>query len=208
MLQFLMPTPAGARSAAARRSARTTVPCSSIHFLEEAPAEHLALLSAAATRLQSVLGENLYGSGDVELAEVLLDRLRDSGSRLAVAESCSGGLVGAKLTSVPGSSDVFAGGLIAYSDDVKVHDLGVPEPLLQDHGAVSVPVAEAMADGVRRRFRTEAAIAVTGVAGPTGGSAQCGACARTSSSRSRSARDPCPGSGRAARRRVRSADRS
>ncbi len=129
------------------------------------------LLDTAATRLRSVLRENLYGSGDVELAEVLLDGLRVSGSRLAVAESCTGGLVGAKLTSVPGASDVFVGGLIAYSDDAKVRDLGVPELLLEGHGAVSVPVAEAMAEGVRRRFRTEAAVAITGVAGPTGGTA-------------------------------------
>jgi len=131
--------------------------------------EAAANLHDGSLMLQTALGENLYGSGDVELAEVLIDLLRNSGSRVSVAESCTGGLIGAKLTSIPGSSDVFAGGVIAYEDESKVRDLEVPDHLLREHGAVSIPVAEAMAEGVRTRFRTEAGMAVTGIAGPAGG---------------------------------------
>ncbi len=88
---------------------------------------------------------------------------------MAAAESCTGGLVSARLTSVPGSSDVFAGGVVAYSDAVKMRTLGVAEDLLAAHGAVSTEVAEAMAEGARRQLEADLAVAVTGVAGPGGG---------------------------------------
>lgn len=126
-------------------------------------------LDRAAKALQAVLGQNLYGEGDVELAQVVLEHLRDVGCRLAVAESCTGGLIGAKLTEIPGASEVFAGGIICYGYESKVRDLGVPEFLLAGHGAVSTAVTEAMAGGVCERFGTEAGVAVSGIAGPTGG---------------------------------------
>lgn len=109
-------------------------------------------------------------SGD--LAEAVLTALRSRGTTVAVAESCTGGLVGARLTDHAGSSDVVLGGVIAYADEVKIRDLGVPASLLERHGAVSEPVVRAMAEGVATHFRAGAAIALTGVAGPGGGSAE------------------------------------
>ncbi|UCG37875.1 MAG: CinA family protein [bacterium] len=91
---------------------------------------------------------------------------------LAVAESCTGGLLGARLTTVPGSSDCFAGGVIAYSDRIKVSMLDVPPGLLRVHGAVSDPVAAAMAEGIVRRAGAQCGISITGVAGPSGGTAE------------------------------------
>jgi len=126
-------------------------------------------LGSAVALLRPALGSDFYGEGDVDLAAVVLDRMRDAGFALAVAESCTGGGLGARLTAVPGSSEVFAGGVISYSNRSKIRDLGVSERLIEEHGAVSVPVAEAMAHGVRDRFATDAAVAVTGVAGPGGG---------------------------------------
>ncbi len=127
-------------------------------------------LRQAADLLGARAGEHAYGEGDVDLAAVVLDILRALGWRLAVAESCTGGLVGGRLTDIPGSSEVFAGGVIAYDNAVKVQALDVPSSLLAQHGAVSGPVAQAMAEGARARFGVEAAVAVTGIAGPGGGS--------------------------------------
>lgn len=133
------------------------------------PDEAERRLHAAAGLLQSRGAENVYGVGETDLAALVLDEARSQGLRLAVAESCTGGLVGARLTEVPGSSDVFVGGVIAYDNAPKVHLLGVPEALLVEQGAVSEPVARAMAEGVARRFGVAAAVSVTGVAGPGGG---------------------------------------
>jgi nicotinamide-nucleotide amidase len=91
------------------------------------------------------------------------------GLRLATAESCTGGLVAARLTSVPGSSASFVGGIVAYADEVKRNQLSVPEALLVEHGAVSAEVAGAMAEGARAALGADVAVAVTGVAGPGGG---------------------------------------
>jgi nicotinamide-nucleotide amidase len=126
-------------------------------------------LDSAVDLLRPALGSDFYGEGDVDLAGVVLERLRDARMCLAVAESCTGGGVGARLTAVPGSSDVFAGGVISYSDSSKIRDLGVSKQLISEHGAVSLPVAEAMVHGVRDRFATDAAVATTGIAGPGGG---------------------------------------
>lgn len=98
----------------------------------------------------------------------LLDRLAHDGFTLAVAESCTGGLLGARITSVPGASRVFRGGIIAYHDDVKARLLDV-EPEKFEHGAVSATVAEDMAHGLRDRMGTDINVAVTGIAGPGGG---------------------------------------
>ena len=114
-------------------------------------------------------GDDLFGRDQDTLATVVLGLLRVRGWRVATAESCTGGLVGSLLTSVPGSSDAFVGGVIAYSNDLKRNLLGVSDELLAVHGAVSAEVAAAMADGACS-LGVECAIAVTGIAGPGGGS--------------------------------------
>ncbi|MGH7531976.1 MAG: competence/damage-inducible protein A [Gemmatimonadales bacterium] len=126
-------------------------------------------LAAAVDLLKARAGAHAFGEGDADLADVLLGALRAAGVKLAVAESCTGGLLGARITSIPGSSLVFQGGIVAYDDQVKIRDLGVPGELIERHGAVSEEVARAMARGVRQRFGTEAAISITGIAGPDGG---------------------------------------
>ena len=99
----------------------------------------------------------------------MLDRCRDRGWTLATAESCTGGLVAAGLTAIPGSSDVVVGGIVSYANEVKIGELGVPAELIEEHGAVSAEVAEAMARGARERLGVDVAVSVTGVAGPGGG---------------------------------------
>ena len=126
-------------------------------------------LAAGAELIRQRAGEYVYGEDDVDLAAVVIDRMRALGLRLSVAESCTGGLVGGRVTDIPGSSDVFVGGIIAYDNQVKIDALGVPPALLAAHGAVSEPVVRAMAEGVAARFAADASVAVTGVAGPGGG---------------------------------------
>ncbi len=99
----------------------------------------------------------------------MLDLCRAHGLTIGTAESCTGGLVAGRLTSVPGSSDVVAGGIVAYSNELKERQLGVSSALLAARGAVSAEVAEAMAKGARERLGVDVAVAVTGVAGPGGG---------------------------------------
>ena len=103
------------------------------------------------------------------MQEIVLDLCRGRGLSLATAESCTGGMVAARLTDVPGSSDVFVGGIVAYSDDVKARELDVPAETLAQHGAVSAETAAAMAEGARRRLGADVGVAVTGIAGPGGG---------------------------------------
>jgi len=134
-----------------------------------APEEADALLERGAARLRAVLGSRCYGEEDDDLAALVLERLRRDGERLAVAESCTGGLLGGRLTAIPGASDVFVGGVIAYDDAVKRALLDVPGELLERHGAVSEETVSAMAQGAQRRFGTACALAVTGIAGPSGG---------------------------------------
>ena len=126
-------------------------------------------LAAAAERIRSLAPDVLYGEGEDDLAALVLDAARQRGVRLAVAESCTGGMIGARLTAVPGSSDVFDGGAITYADSAKSDLLGVDLALIAEHGAVSEPVVKAMAVGAGRRFGA-VAVAVTGIAGPAGGS--------------------------------------
>jgi nicotinamide-nucleotide amidase len=135
------------------------------------PDEADTRLATAAARVRSVMGHAIYGEGEEDLAAVVLDACRGRHLMLGVAESCTGGLLGARLTAVPGSSDVVRGGVIAYDDAVKRALLGVPEELLLAHGAVSEPVVRAMATGARTRLDVGAALAITGIAGPGGGTA-------------------------------------
>ena len=128
-----------------------------------------AVLGQAAARLRDRIGVSIYGEGDTDLAAVVLDLCRQAGLKLAVGESCTGGLVGARLTAIPGSSEVVVGGVIAYADDVKVSLLGVEPADLAAHGAVSEPVVRQMAAGARSATNTQVGLAVTGIAGPTGG---------------------------------------
>ena len=127
-------------------------------------------LRSAADLLHERAGESVYAEGDTDLAALVLDQARARQIRVAVAESCTGGLLGGRLTDIPGSSDVFVGGVIAYADAVKSELLDVPPGLIAEHGAVSEPVARAMALGAARRFGVEAALSITGIAGPGGGS--------------------------------------
>jgi nicotinamide-nucleotide amidase len=112
----------------------------------------------------------LFARDERSIEEHVLDLCRERGLTLATAESCTGGLVAARLTSVPGSSDVFLGGVVAYANEVKAAQLGVPEQVLAVHGAVSAETAEAMAAGARSSLGADVAVAVTGIAGPEGGS--------------------------------------
>jgi nicotinamide-nucleotide amidase len=114
-------------------------------------------------------GRHLFVEDKRPVEALVLDACREAGLTLATAESCTGGLVAARLTSVPGSSDVFLGGVIAYSDELKARELDVPTDVLERHGAVSAEAAAAMAAGGRARLGAAVAVAVTGIAGPGGG---------------------------------------
>ncbi|WP_290812631.1 CinA family protein [Ferrovibrio sp.] len=105
----------------------------------------------------------------LRLAETLLQRCRDAKVMLATAESCTGGLIAATLTEIAGSSDVVERGYVTYSNDAKIYALGVPAEIVAGHGAVSEPVARAMAEGALRKSNADIAIACTGIAGPGGG---------------------------------------
>lgn len=129
-------------------------------------------LGVAARKLSSRLEPYAYGEGTTDLAEVVLRLLRSARRRVAIAESCTGGMLGERFTAVAGSSDVFAGGVIAYDDEVKIELLGVDREMLQRHGAVSEQVVTAMAAAARRRFGVDVGIGITGIAGPSGGSAE------------------------------------
>lgn len=134
------------------------------------PAEADRRLRSAGDILRARAGDSVYAEGESDLAALVLEEARAEGLRLAVAESCTGGLLGARLTEIPGSSEVFVGGVIAYDDEVKVQLLGVSGALLAEDGAVSEPTARAMAQGAAQRFGVAAALSVTGIAGPGGGS--------------------------------------
>ena len=128
-------------------------------------------LATVTRQLRERASEHYYGEDGADLAAVVLDQLRARRARLVVAESCTGGLVSGRITAVPGASDVFIGAVVAYDNVVKSGMLDVLPELLETHGAVSEPVVRAMAEGVQRQFAVDAAIAVTGIAGPTGGTA-------------------------------------
>jgi nicotinamide-nucleotide amidase len=136
--------------------------------VEEAEAK----LAHVCDAIRERLGPLVYGEGDETLPAVVGRLLREHGRTIAVAESCTGGLVAERITEVPGASSYFAGGVVAYANAAKTALLGVPEATLAEHGAVSEAVARAMAEGARTRFAADFGVATTGISGPGGGSAE------------------------------------
>lgn len=123
-----------------------------------------------AADLREALGASVFVEDDRPVEEIVLDLARGRGLSLGTAESCTGGLVAARLTSVPGASDVFRGAIVAYENEVKLERLGVPGSVLEAHGAVSAETAAAMARGARQAVGADVVVADTGIAGPGGGS--------------------------------------
>ena len=134
-----------------------------IHVDLYGPADGLADI------LREQLAKHLFSEEERGVEEIVLELCRARGWTLATAESCTGGLVAARLTSVPGASDAFVGSVVAYANEVKERELGVDAETLQHYGAVSAETAAAMAAGARERLRADVAVAVTGIAGPGGG---------------------------------------
>jgi nicotinamide-nucleotide amidase len=141
-----------------RLTSRTLAPDAAVRALDEAE-----------RTLRSVAGPVVYGRESDDLAELVIDLCRERGFSIAVGESCTGGLLGARLTANPGSSDVFHGGVIAYDNSVKTKLLGVRDVTLREHGAVSEEVAREMAEGCAKALGTTIGIGITGIAGPGGG---------------------------------------
>jgi nicotinamide-nucleotide amidase len=120
-------------------------------------------------KLKEIIPELIYGYDDDRMEEIIGVMLREKGETLATAESCTGGYIAHKITEIPGSSDYFLGSVVAYSNEIKRDVLGVSEKDLEDYGAVSEPVIRQMAEGVRRKFGADYALATSGIAGPGGG---------------------------------------
>jgi nicotinamide-nucleotide amidase len=137
-----------------------------------ARADAEAALDSAVEQVRGVMGLHVYSTDGRALEEVLGGMLADRTLTIAVAESCTGGLIASRLTDVPGSSRYVERGVVSYSNAAKTELLGVPGEMLEAHGAVSEPVAMAMAEGIRTRSRTDIGIGVTGIAGPDGGNAE------------------------------------
>ena len=142
-----------------------------LHLTADAPSadEGETALELAVGELVAVLGPSVYSTDGRGLEAVLGDLLVAKGMTIAVAESCSGGLLASRMTDVPGSSAYFERGVVCYSNRAKIEWIGVPEALITAHGAVSEPVAEAMAAGVRDLAASSVGIGITGIAGPGGG---------------------------------------
>ena len=124
------------------------------------------LMEPMLAQVRAILGDHIYGEDAGSLEEVVVKLLREKHMTLAAAESCTGGLIAKRLTDIPGASAAFCGGVVSYTNEVKHAVLGVPQELLDEYGAVSGPVAKAMAEGARRITGTHLALSVTGVAGP------------------------------------------
>jgi nicotinamide-nucleotide amidase len=145
-----------------------------LHLKTQAPtvAGAEARLDELVEKLEAELGDNVFSDNGDSLEQIVSYFLQMRSATLAVAESCTGGLVAERLTSVSGSSRYFVGGVVAYSNDLKMQFADVPQDLLDVYGAVSEQVARALAEGVRKRCGTSLGLGVTGVAGPTGGTAE------------------------------------
>ncbi len=126
------------------------------------------VLRTAASAIRAKVGGFIYGENNDDLADIVLRMCVAAGLTISVAESCTGGMLGMRLSSVPGASAVLQGGTIAYDNSVKIRELGVSESDLRANGAVSESVAKAMARGVRTRFKTDIGVGITGIAGPGG----------------------------------------
>ncbi|MHB1071099.1 MAG: CinA family nicotinamide mononucleotide deamidase-related protein, partial [Gemmatimonadaceae bacterium] len=131
-----------------------------------------ARLARVAAILRAAAGDHVYGKATEDLAGAVLAVLRATGKRIAVAESCTGGMLGARLTAIPGASDVMLGGIIAYHNEVKIGAVGVRRETLESHGAVSQETAREMATGVRRALGASVGVGITGIAGPDGGTTE------------------------------------
>ena len=129
-------------------------------------------MDEAERRIRAALGDHIFGMGDDRLEEVVINTLIAKRKTIAVAESCTGGLIANRITNVSGSSEIFINGLVTYSNESKVRLLGVREEMLKTHGAVSEEVCREMAEGVRTRSGTDFALSTTGIAGPTGGTTE------------------------------------
>jgi nicotinamide-nucleotide amidase len=128
------------------------------------------LFNSSCNAVNTVLGDSIYGCDRDSMERVVGRLLTENNLKLAVAESCTGGLICRRITNTPGSSAYLLGGVVSYADSLKTIFLGVSPDLLQSHGAVSREVAESMAVGVREKSRADIGLAVTGIAGPDGGS--------------------------------------
>lgn len=135
----------------------------------DSPAEADRLIEGLEQQVRDRLADACYGVDDDTLEAAAGRLLKEQGLTLATAESCTGGLVGDRLTNVPGSSAYYQGGVVSYSNQAKIDLLGVPAATIEQHGAVSAETAAAMAQGARERLHADVAVAITGIAGPTGG---------------------------------------
>jgi len=126
-------------------------------------------LNQVAEACRLALGDHFVGYGDITLSQVIFQKLRERQKTLAVAESCTGGLLGNAFTDIPGASKVFQGGVICYANEVKISQVSVPEEIIDQHGAVSGECAIAMASGVAENFISDYGLSITGFAGPEGG---------------------------------------
>ena len=126
---------------------------------------------ALVEKIKPLAGEFIYGTGDDTLETVVANRLREKKLSLSAAESCTGGYLSHLVTSVPGSSEYFKGSVVAYSNDVKINELGIQPDTLREHGAVSEATIREMANRVREKFATDIGVATSGIAGPAGGTA-------------------------------------
>ena len=145
-----------------------------LHLSAQASSQEVVdrALESAVQRVLDIIGADVYSTDGRKLEQVVGDLLAAHGLRIAAAESCTGGLITSRLTDVPGSSRYVDQSVITYSNEAKTELLGVPTELLNAHGAVSEPVGLAMADGIRVRARADIGVGVTGIAGPTGGTAE------------------------------------
>ena len=139
---------------------------------ETDPQRARSILAQASAELQRALGSDAFSADGRSMEEIVGEQLRSRGYTFAAAESCTGGLLTSRLTDVPGSSSYVHAAVVAYDNRAKVKLLGVPTALIDEHGAVSEPVAIAMAEGVRGRTGADVAVSITGIAGPGGGSEQ------------------------------------
>lgn len=143
-----------------------------IHLRASAASDEEAesMLAELGDKIELALGEHVFSTHGESMEEIVGMYLVMKHKTVAVAESCTGGLLSERLTRIPGSSNFFLGGVVCYSNDLKMKLCGVPEILLAENGAVSKPVAQALAEGIRRRSGADIGLGITGIAGPTGGS--------------------------------------